>query len=136
MSTEMLDQHALNVGRTFPWHEVYTPNAEATIKFYTEALGFGTTSMDMGEGNQYQMLTKEGHGVAGVFPTNSPEMHDVPPHWTAYLAVDDVDARLEKCKAMGAEVIHGPMDVPTVGRMVLIKDPQGAMIWLYKGSEA
>lgn len=134
MSTEMMDQHALNEGRTFTWHEVYTPNPEATIKFYTEALDFGTEAMNMGDFT-YHMLSKNGHGVCGVMGTNTPEMQDVPPHWSVYIAVDDVDARLEKCLALGAEVIHGPMDVPTVGRMVLIKDPQGSTIWLYKSAQ-
>lgn len=134
MATETMDQHALNEGRTFTWHEVYTPDVQKTIDFYTGALDFGTTSMDMGGDFTYNMLTKDGHGVCGVMGTNTPEMKDVPPHWSVFLAVDDVDARLEKCKALGAEVIHGPMDVPTVGRMVLIKDPQGAIIWLYKSA--
>jgi predicted enzyme related to lactoylglutathione lyase len=49
--------------------------------------------------------------------------------------VDDVDARLAKCKEMGATVLVDPMDIPKVGRMALIQDPQGSVIWLFKGSE-
>ena len=134
MSTEMMDQHALNEGRTFTWHEVYTPDAQKTIDFYTKALDFGTQAMEMGDFT-YHMLTKIGHGVCGVMGTNTPEMQGVPPHWSVYLAVDDVDARLAKCQEMGAKVVHGPMDVPSVGRMVLIEDPQGAHIWLYKSEQ-
>ncbi len=130
-----MDQHALNVGRNFTWHEVYAPDAQKAIDFYTQALDFGTTSMDMGE-MKYHMLTKDGHGVCGVMGTNTPEMQGVPPHWSVFLAVDDVDARLAKCLALGAKVVHGPMDIPTVGRMVLIEDPQGAHLWLYKGEQA
>lgn len=129
-----MDQHALNEGRTFTWHEVYAPDAQKAIDFYTSALGFGTSSMDMGGGFTYHMLTMNGQGVAGVMGTNTPEMKDVPPHWSVYIAVDDVDARLEKCKALGAKVVHGPMDVPTVGRMVLIQDPHGAHVWLFKSA--
>ena len=134
MSTETMDQHALLEGRTFVWHEVYTPNVQRTIDFYTNALGFGTSEMDMGD-FKYHMLTKDGQGVCGVMGTDTPDMQGVPPHWSVYLAVDDVDSRLAICQEMGAKVVHGPMDVPTVGRMVLIEDPQGAHIWLYKSEQ-
>lgn len=128
------DEHNMNVGRTFPWHEVYTANLDATVDFYTKALGFGTEKMNMGQGD-YTMLTMNGMGVAGVMDTNTLEHPNVPPHWAAYLSVDDVDARLAKCKEMGATVLVEPMDIPKVGRMALIQDPQGSVLWLFKGSE-
>jgi predicted enzyme related to lactoylglutathione lyase len=80
----------------------------------------------------YRMMSANGQAVCGVMPTNTPEMQGVPPHWSVYIAVDDVDARLAKCQALGAKVVHGPMDVPSVGRMVLIQDPQGAHVWLFQ----
>ena len=131
MSTETLDQAALSQGKTFVWHEVYTPNFHATLDFYTQALDFGSQAMEMGEMGSYHMLTRNGQAVCGVMNTATPEMSHVPPHWATYLSVDDVDARLEKCKAMGATVVVPPMDIPTIGRMTLIADPQGAHIWLF-----
>lgn len=134
MSTEQLDQHSLIAGRTFPWHEVYVPDDDAAVKFYTEALGFGTMEFDMGSGSPYKMLTVNGAPVAGIQSTNNPQMADTPPHWAVYLGVDDVDGRVAACVALGAEVVVPAMDVPTVGRMAMIKDPQGACLWLYKSS--
>ena len=61
-------------------------------------------------------------------------MANVHTHWATYFSVDDVDARIAKCKEMGATVLVEPMDVPTIGRMALISDPQGAAIWLFKGT--
>jgi len=130
-----MEQHALAEGRTFTWHELYAPDAEKAIDFYTQALGFGTQDMDMGEMGKYRMFTNHGTGVAGVMATNTPEMQGVPPHWSVYIAVDNVDARLQKCLDLGATVVHGPMDVPTVGRMVLIADPQGAHVWLFQSEQ-
>jgi uncharacterized protein len=134
MSTPTMDQHALTTGRTFVWHEVYAPDADAAVNFYTQALGFGTQEMSMGEMGSYKMLTIDGTPICGVLSTNCPEMQGVPPHWATYLAVDDVDARLAKCLELGATQVVPPMDVPTVGRMTLISDPQGAHIWLFKPS--
>jgi len=133
MPEQDMDQFITTVGSTFIWHELYAPQGQPAIDFYTECLDFGSEDMDMGEMGKYRMLTKNGRGIAGVMGTSEmPDMKDVPPHWAVYLSVDDVDARLEKCKAKGAEVVVPPFDVPTVGRMTLMKDPFGAHIWLYK----
>jgi predicted enzyme related to lactoylglutathione lyase len=85
----------------------------------------------------YKMFTVGGVPVGGAMSTNSPEMAgmNVPPHWAVYLSVDDVDARLEKVTANGGTIVVPAMDIPKVGRMALIADPQGAHIWLFKPSE-
>lgn len=129
-----MSDFATNVGNTFCWHELYCANAEDGVNFYSQAFGWGQESMDMGEMGTYRMLTNNGMTVAGVFGTaNVPDMADVPPHWSIYIAVDDVDAKVAQCQALGATLMVGPMDVPTVGRMALMKDPLGATFWVFKG---
>lgn len=127
-----MNEFALAVGKTFPWHEVYTADVAGTIKFYTECLGWETETMEMEQGS-YHMLKANGTSVAGVFDTAHAE--GAPPHWATYISVDNVDARLAKCQAAGANVLHGPMDIPGIGRMVLIQDPNGAAVWLYQPAE-
>jgi predicted enzyme related to lactoylglutathione lyase len=135
MATETQNPNAVNVGSTFVWHEVYGPDADAIVDFYTKALDFGSESMDMGPMGSYKMLTRNGKAVCGVVDTaNNPPMPDIPPHWATYLSVDDVDARLAKCVELGSTQVVPPMDVPTVGRMALIRDPFGAHIWLFKNA--
>ncbi|MEQ1821437.1 MAG: VOC family protein [Fimbriimonadaceae bacterium] len=128
----MADDHVIAAGKTFPWHEVYTKDVQASIDFYTGALDWGTTSMPMGEMGDYHMLTANGQPVCGVFPLEAVGDPNVPPHWATYIGVDDIDARLAKCEALGATKLMGPMEVATVGRMALICDPQGAHVWLYE----
>ncbi len=49
----------------------------------------------------------------------------------SYLAVDNIDARLEQAVAGGASVMKPAFDVPGVGRMSFITEPGGAMIgWI------
>ncbi|MBS1722023.1 MAG: VOC family protein [Armatimonadetes bacterium] len=137
MATDTMEQMALNQGKTFCWHELYVPKAQEAIDFYTNALGFGSEDMQMGDGMTYRMLTRNGQGVAGVWGTTENEqMKNTPPHWSTYLAVDDVDARLQRCQDLGAQVIVPPMDVPGIGRMALIQDPFGAMIWIFRGADS
>lgn len=132
MPTETFDEQAINNGRTFVWHELYVPSTEAAVDFYTKALDFGSESMDMGDMGVYHMLTRNGKAVCGMVSTSIEQMAGVPPQWATYLSVDDVDARLAKCQELGATVVVPPMNVPTIGRMALIADPQGAHIWIFR----
>lgn len=127
-----MDQFLNLVGRTFVWHELYVPDVEKARDFYREALDMDSKAMDMGEMGSYTMLAREGNGVCGIVGTNNPQMQGVPPHWAVYLSVDDVDARVAKSLELGATLVVPAMDIPTVGRMAQIADPQGAHIWLFK----
>lgn len=105
--------------------------AEAGIRFYTEVLGWESQTMAM-EGGDYPMLVANGRPIAGVQATRgNPEMAGVPPHWATYIAVDDVDARVLRVNQHGGSVVVPAMNIPGVGRMALIADPQGAHIWLF-----
>jgi predicted enzyme related to lactoylglutathione lyase len=64
--------------------------------------------------------------VAGLFDISNPRFEGIPPNWFAYLAVDDVDARVEQAKAAGAELMRPIFEVPGVGRIAILKDPSGA----------
>jgi predicted enzyme related to lactoylglutathione lyase len=133
---EMLAGHAIAQGKTFVWHQIYAANSQASIDFYTQALDWGTHDFPMGDSGTYKMLTANGSAVAGVVGTHDEgaceEVKQVPPHWSVSIGVDDVDARVAKCKSLGATVLQEPTDIPTVGRMALIQDPQGAQIWLFQ----
>ncbi|MCR5879018.1 VOC family protein [Phenylobacterium sp. J367] len=52
----------------------------------------------------------------------------VPPNWTSYVAVDDVDAAAAKATTLGGEVQVPPTDIPGIGRFAVIADPTGAVI--------
>src|SRR5262249_5709613 len=127
-----MSEMATNVGKTFVWHECNVPDAEAAKAFYTGLFGWETKDMDMGPMGTYTILENNGMGVGGIMPTVG-DMAHVPPHWSVYIATDDVDASAEKATELGAEVMVPAFSIPTVGRMSLIKDPQGAHFWLFKG---
>lgn len=77
-------------------------------------------------------LIKSGDAlVGGLFVMAGAEFKDVPEHWLTYVAVDDVDARLEKARAAGANTDRAPFDVPGVGRIAIVQLPGGAMMgWM------
>jgi predicted enzyme related to lactoylglutathione lyase len=61
----------------------------------------------------------------------SPQFDGVPECWMAYLAVDDVDARVKKAVAAGAKLMRPIWDVPGVGRIAILTEPGGAGVgWM------
>jgi predicted enzyme related to lactoylglutathione lyase len=109
------------------WHELYTTDAEAAMKFYTDVFGWHPTdTMDMGPMGKYYMFGRA-FPLGGMM--NKPkEMAQVPPNWNLYFRVPDVNAAAERVKANGGQVLNGPMEVPGNQWIVNCMDPQGAAV--------
>jgi len=129
--TQEINEFLLTVGSTFTWHEVNVPDVNKAIEFYTSVLGWTTKSMDMGPMGTYTMFCKGEVAMCGIMATVG-EMAEVPPHWSTYINVDDVDSSVAKAEAAGGSCRVPAFDIPTVGRIALICDNQGAHFWLFK----
>lgn len=107
------------------WVELMTSDREGAIAFYTEIFGYG-----VGDGpvDDYTTLMRGTLPAAGVMASPMPE---VPPHWLTYIWVDDLDARVAQVGELGGRVVAGPMAVPTVGRVAVCLDDQGAAFGLF-----
>lgn len=116
----------------FLWHELLTNDTDAAIDFYTHVIGWKTQPYDFegAEGPAYTMWLAGESPVGGVMQIDPKTMGDVRPQWTGYVRTPDVDATLKKAKKLGGSVVAEPIDVPTVGRMAGLADPQGASIWI------
>ena len=111
----------------FYWNELNTRNPEAAKKFYNATLGWTFEGMPMPNGTYW--VAKLGDvPVGGIFTMNGPEFDGIPEHWFSYVAVDDVDARVGKLKTAGGTVMKEAFDVPTVGRIAIVKDTNGAVL--------
>jgi uncharacterized protein len=60
------------------------------------------------------------------------ERGKLPPHWSSYVSVDDVDAAAARARELGAEVMAEPLDVMEAGRMAVLRDPTGALLHLWQ----
>jgi predicted enzyme related to lactoylglutathione lyase len=110
----------------FSWSELMTSDAGKASEFYGSLFGWKIEAMDMPSGKYH--VAKVGDVPVGGIMKCPPEAGPMPPAWGCYVTVDSVDATLAKCKSLGGAVLMEPMDVPTVGRMAVIRDPQGAAI--------
>lgn len=112
---------------SFHWNELMTRNVAQAKDFYTKTLGWTYDDMPMGEMyGTYTIAKSGGKMVAGMFKMDGPMFDGQPTTWFAYIAVDDLDARLKKLKAAGGKVLREPWDVPSVGRIAIVADPGGA----------
>lgn len=110
----------------FSWSELVTTDPEAAATFYGQL--FGWTVKDMGAEMGSYRVASVGEDQVGGIMSMPPDAPPMPPHWGCYVTVDDVDATLARCTELGGQVLMPPMDVATVGRMAVIRDPQGAAL--------
>ena len=90
----------------------------------------------MGPMGTYKMLTKDGDAFCGLMKTAGTDMANVPTHWAIYISTPNVDETVAKAQEMGAKLMVPAMDVPTIGRMALLQDPQGATFWVFTGARS
>jgi hypothetical protein len=112
----------------FSWNELMTTDPDAALAFYAALLGWTTQTMAMPGGN-YHVVKAGDTSVGGVMamPAEA-KAGGMPPSWGSYVTVADVDATVRRAAELGGKVVHGPHDIPGVGRMAVIVDPQGAAL--------
>lgn len=113
----------------FVWFELTAENPSEAAKFYSSMFGWSLGEYDPGSG-PVTVMTVPGQEM-GFAHTFTPEF-GLAPAWTPFIHSEDVDADAAKAASFGATIISDPMDLPNIGRMALVKDPQGAHFWLFK----
>jgi predicted enzyme related to lactoylglutathione lyase len=88
--------------------------------------------MPMEETGQDYVVCRAGDHTAGGMMMMPAQAQGVPPHWGAYITVDDVDAAAAKATELGGRIIVPPTDIPKVGRFSTLQDPQGAVFSVIK----
>jgi len=116
----------------FYWNELMTRDVERAKKFYADTLGWSFEAMPMpGGAGTYWVAKAGGEAAGGIFDISAPEFGQMPESWMAYIAVDDVDARVKKATAAGARLMKPIFDIPGVGRIAVLMEPGGAGIgWM------
>lgn len=116
------------------WYDLMTPDVAGAKKFYESVLGWKTEIWADGDPSKPYTMWKTGdRAIGGVMelPVEARQM-GAPPHWIAYTAVEDVDASVRQATGLGGKVLAPPFDIPKVGRVAVLADPQGAVFALYR----
>ena len=64
----------------------------------------------------------------------TPEGMNMPPFWAMYVAVPKLEEAVAHIKRLGGSELSPVIDVPTVGRLQMMKDPQGAAFYIIQPS--
>jgi uncharacterized protein len=111
------------------WIDLFTTDPEASKAFYGGL--FGWTAEDAGpEYGNYINFSKDGVRVAGAMQNDGASGQ--PDAWSIYLATDDAKVTADQAQAEGGQIIVAPMDVGTLGTMVVLVDPSGAAIGAWR----
>lgn len=118
---------------TLCWADLATTDTQAATAFYTEVFGWTAMEIPTGDAGTYSILSKNGKTVAALYRMPEAQQHQkVPPYWASYISVANVDESAERAWSLGGTVLQAPFDVMDVGRMVVIRDPTGAVLSLWE----
>jgi uncharacterized protein len=109
----------------FSWCELMTSDPEAAMKYYSQLFGWEMLPFPMPD-FEYNVVRNGEAMIGGIMPI--PKDAPMPPNWGCYVTVTDCDATVKKAQELGGTVCMGPQDIPDVGRMAVIQDPQGAVL--------
>jgi uncharacterized protein len=116
----------------FVWDELGTTDVDGAQRFYEDVFGWTTTDMGAEYGG-YRIFNLGETRIAGLMALPD---ESIPAQWQPYVAVDDPDATTAKATELGGSALLEPMDVPNVGRIAALRDPQGATFGIIKPQPA
>jgi predicted enzyme related to lactoylglutathione lyase len=107
------------------WYELLTTDMKAAGKFYSAVVGWTVEPFE-GSPHPYDAFNRSGNVPVGGVMT-IPAGMNFPPHWEMYVAVPSFDEAAAKIQRLGGKGLGPVLEIPGVGRMQTMTDPQGAV---------
>lgn len=118
----------------FIWYELMTRDPEAAKAFYDDVVGWTIGSALPGP-VEYRQIAAGDDFVGGVLKlTEDMCENGARPVWLGYVGVDDVDLTLAKLQELGGSILMPAKDIPDVGRLAMVADPQGIPFYIMRGA--
>jgi uncharacterized protein len=116
------------------WYELMTTDTSAAERFYRTVVGWTSAPFE-GSPQPYTMFKRRGEvAVAGLLTT--PAEVNAPPFWAMYVGVPKLEEAASHITRLGGRDCSPVIEVPTVGRMQMMQDPQGAAFYIYEPATA
>jgi predicted enzyme related to lactoylglutathione lyase len=118
----------------FIWYELMTPDPRGAKTFYDAVVGWDIDAEPAPGPVEYRMIKRSDGGNAGgvLRLTDDMATHGARPVWLGYINVDDVDETVASIEQAGGKVLMAASDIPEVGRIAMVTDPQGAPFYVMK----
>jgi predicted enzyme related to lactoylglutathione lyase len=122
-----------NTDSGFIWYELMTPDPAGAKAFYDAVVGWSIDA-ESDFPNGYRMIGRsDGKAAGGLLPlTDEMQRHGARPAWLGYLYVEDVDGSVAAIERDGGKALMPPFDIPDIGRVAMVADPQGAAFYIMK----
>lgn len=115
----------------FCWNELVTSNVKAAKDFYGKVFNWQFSDQEMGD-TIYTMIQINGKERGGIWAIPKDKEKHIPPHWMAYILVENIEIALEKALEHGATVVKPATACCDFGHLAIIRDPTGAHIALWQ----
>lgn len=118
------------MGQPVVHFEIAGIDEKALQQFYADLFGW---KIDATNPMNYGMVDTDAGGAGiggGIF--KAPK--DVP-FLTIYVAVDDLQAYLDKAVSLGGQAVVPPTVIPGYGSFAFLKDPEGNIVGLFRRGE-
>jgi hypothetical protein len=116
----------------FCWPELATTDAEAAARFYSSVFDWSVVPSS-GDAD-YTFFEVDAEKVSAAYTVSRQEDHQSP-CWNSYVSVANVDDSATEAADLGGEILVPPADAGSAGRLAAIKDPTGAVIYLWEANE-
>jgi uncharacterized protein len=108
--------------------ELHTGDVVRAKAFYSALFDWKLQDLPAPGGGETYTMIEVGEGTGGGMTGDS----QMPPHWLAYVGVDDVVATTAKARSLGATVLQDVVEVGDYGWMSVMRDPAGATFALWQ----
>lgn len=118
---------------SFIWYELMTTDPAGAKVFYDAVVGWNVEAQSSFP-NGYRMIGRsDGKFAGGVLPLDEEmKQHGARPTWLGYVSVADVDQTVSSIEQAGGKTLMPAFDIPNIGRVAMITDPQGAPFYVMK----
>lgn len=120
------DQHIgaqlVNIANTLVWSELQTNDLKAARAFYHAVFDWKYAVDENG-----YVACKVGDRTHAGMMAIAEDWGDVPPNWSLYFLVEDVEAAAATVHELGGKLLVPPTPAGAVGKFAVAQDPQGGV---------
>ena len=108
------------IPNTLTWNELQTNDLEAAREFYSTVFGWAYEV----DASGYVVCIAGDRPQAGMMKIQE-DWGPVPPNWTNYFLVADIEASAAKVTELGGTLMVPPNSIGEMGKFAVAQDPQG-----------
>ncbi len=118
----------------FIWYELVTPDPDGAKRFYEAVLDWEVGPPSPDEIQYREIRAGDGHAGGMMHLSDAMRAQGARPIWLGYIGVDDVDASVASVTQGGGLVLVPAFDIPDIGRIAMVTDPQGVPFYVMRGA--